>query len=156
MKTIFTLALLLLAQPVFAQCVPASPQTTPATFTCVADGSTHTARFEPPTGFLAGDQYRLYVNNTQVGANVPAVAGTATVDILFGATMPAGSYTVQAATYRSTASPAEARTPAVNLVITSPTPGAPVNFRIVMEFRDRRGNLIGSFIVLEGPVNLGQ
>jgi hypothetical protein len=94
------------------------------TYTC-HQGLPHTAEFDY-AGLIAGDVFRLYVNNAQVGADVPATNGT--VQVTFGATLPVGSYTVAVSAWRQSM---EARSTPVTLVLVNAPPSAPGNLHIV-------------------------
>lgn len=158
-RVLFLVAVLcLLASGASAQtpCTTPVPQTTPPTYICEV-GSPRTARFDPPAGFLAGDQYRLYLDNAQVGPNVPAVAGTAAVNIQFAST-PVGSHTVQVSTYRSTAAPGsqETKSTPVTLQSVNVPPGSPGNLQIVMQLLDGQGHVLASYTLFRSPLDPAQ
>jgi len=116
-------------------CTSPTPQTIPPTFTCQA-GIARSAQFDY-NGLTTGVVFRLLVNGAQVGADVPATTGT--VQVQFGATLPAGSYTV---VVQAVAGSSIVPSAPITLVIT-PTVTAPSNLKIVeviMRGLDLAGN----------------
>jgi hypothetical protein len=84
------------------------------TFTCQA-GKAKTLTFHAGSFVIAGDVFRLYINDVQVGADIPGVPGTVSYQITFGAAMSVGSYAVVVGSERSPF--AEVLTSAITMVI---------------------------------------
>ncbi len=133
----------------FAQaqtCTSPSPQTTPPTVTCQA-GQARTAAWDYTGDVQAGDVFKFYVNGAQVGSDIPAQR-TTNISVQFGATLPAGSYTLKVSTARPGSGLAEAETQPLTLVLTAPPPPPPIapsNLRVVeviMRGKDQAGNVL--------------
>lgn len=106
----------------FAACTGTAP-----TFTCTSGAAVKAVFDWADANAQASDKFRLYVNNAQVGADIPAMPASA-IEISFGATLAPGSYQVQVAVYRA---PTEVRSTAVTLILTAPPPTPPTGLHIV-------------------------
>lgn len=148
-RVCFVLAGLFSASLAHAQtpCISPTPQTTPPTFTCQT-GSAHTLLWDHVEPVITGDVFRVYVNNAQIGADIPARTATG-ISVQFGATLPPASYVVAVSLFRPAAANPEARSAPITLVMV-PSPVAnptvpPGNLRIVeviMRGKDLAGHIL--------------
>jgi hypothetical protein len=116
--------LLLQAPPPPAPCTSIG-----TTFTCQI-GSPRTLSFDAGGEVLVGDVFKLHINGPQVGTDIPGVVGTVAYQIIFGATLPVGSYAVVVGTTRSPF--AEVLTAPITLVMIAVPPTAPIAAKNLM------------------------
>lgn len=124
-------------------CTTPSPQTTPPTFTCQI-GVSRSLAWDYTFAVLPEDAFRVYVDNAQIGPDIVASTGT-NLSVQFGATLPAGKYTVVVSSVRPGAAVPESKSAPVSLVMVPPNPQPPSNLRIVeviMRGKDVAGNVI--------------
>jgi hypothetical protein len=144
---------LLGARPVPAQtqlCQPAPPFASPppTAFTCYAT-LPFNAAFDASSP-QAGDVYKVRIDGTQAGSDVPAVVGTTAVQLtVAGLPARAAAYVLTVGHVRPPLAEVLSAPVQLTLVpVPPPTPGLPGNLRIIAELIDAAGHVLARYLLM--------
>jgi hypothetical protein len=128
-KLILIIFLATIPKTSYAQaCTVPSPQTTPPTYTCPT-GVVRTIFWDYAGSIIAGDVFRVYVDNVQFGPDIPARVATG-ITAQLPITILSGTHSVAVSVFRPSTNFETIRVPMV-LILTDVNPNPPKNLRIV-------------------------